>query len=131
MIQVGEECSVDMLYTLCNRIYQEKKCQAEWGKVIIILIHKKKDKTNCKNYRGISLMSVPGKIYTKILQECLRRYVEEVVGEEQAGFGRGRGTMDQIFVIRQLRNTSLRIEFCITTSSLLGRLLIAFGSRVW
>ena len=102
MIREGEECSVEMMHTLCNRIYQGKKCPEDWGKAIIVPIHKKKDKTICSNYRGISLLSVPGKVYTRVLQQRLRRYVEEIVGEEQAGFRRGRGTVDQIFTIRQL-----------------------------
>ena len=91
-----------MLHMLCNQIYYEKECPEDWGKAIIVPLHKKGDRTECSNYRAISLLSVPGKVYTKILQQRLKRYVEEVVGEEQAGFRRGRGTVDQIFVIRQL-----------------------------
>jgi len=45
---------------------------------------------------------VPGKVYTSILRKRLKRYVEEIVAEAQAGFRAGRGTMDQLFVIRQL-----------------------------
>jgi len=56
----------------------------------------------CGNYRAISLLSVTGKVYTKILQKRLKRYVEEEMSEKQAGFKKGRGTMEQIFVIRQL-----------------------------
>jgi hypothetical protein len=36
MMQAGEECSVEMLHMLCNKIYQEKKCLADWGKAIIV-----------------------------------------------------------------------------------------------
>jgi hypothetical protein len=32
----------------------------------------------------------------------MKRYVEDIVAEEQAGFRFGRGTVDQLFVIRQL-----------------------------
>src|SRR3984885_1473970 len=91
-----------MLHTLCDKVYQEKKCPADWRKAIIVPIHKKKDKTDCKNYRGISLLSTPGKVYTRILQQRLRRYIEEIVSEEQAEFRRGIETIDQKFVIRQL-----------------------------
>ena len=56
----------------------------------------------CSSYRGISLLSIPGKVYTKVLQQQLKKQVEEVLAEEQAGFRPGRGTVDQIFVIRQL-----------------------------
>src|SRR6218665_2572562 len=102
MIQAGEESSVQMMHTLCKKIYQEKSCPANWGKAIIVPIHKKKDTRDCNNYRGISLLSVPGKVYTSILRQRLKRYVEEIMAEEQAGFRAARGTMDQLFVIRQL-----------------------------
>src|ERR1043165_7461975 len=102
MIQAGATCSVEMLHTLCDRTYQEKKCPADWGRAIIVPIYKKKDRMDCSNYRGISLLSIPGKVYTRILQQRLRRYVEEAMAEEQAGFRGGRSTIDQLFVIRQL-----------------------------
>src|SRR6218665_3678861 len=102
IIQAGKESSVEMMYTLCKRIYLEKSCPEDWGKAIVVPIHKKKDKRDCNNYRGISLLSVPGKVYTSILRQRLKRYVEEIVAEEQAGVWSGGGTMDQLFVIRQL-----------------------------
>src|SRR6218665_2317901 len=56
----------EMMHTLCKRIYQEESCPADWGKAIIVPIHKNKDKRDCNNYRGISLLSVAGKVYTSI-----------------------------------------------------------------
>ena len=72
------------------------------SKAIIVPIYKSKDKQECGNYRGISLLSIPSKVYTKILQQRLKKYVEKSVSDEQAGFRKGRGTIDQLFVIRQL-----------------------------
>ena len=99
MTQAGKESSMEMMYTLCKRIYHEKSCPADWGKAIIVLINevieeqyqfiRKKDNRDCNNYRGISLLSVPGKVYTSILRQRLKRYVEEIVAEEQAGFRAG------------------------------------------
>ena len=60
MLQAGEECSVRMMHTLCNKIYQEEQCPADWGKAVIVPLFKKGDKKECNNYRGISLLSVPG-----------------------------------------------------------------------
>src|SRR6218665_2960106 len=34
MIQAGEESSLEMMYTLCKRIYQKKSCPEDWGKAI-------------------------------------------------------------------------------------------------
>src|SRR6218665_3782199 len=42
-------------------------CPADWGKAIIVPIHKEKDNRDCNNYRGISLLTMPGKVYTSIL----------------------------------------------------------------
>ena len=41
----------------------------EWRRAIIIPVYKKGNKRVCKNYRGISLLSVPGKVLGKILNE--------------------------------------------------------------
>ena len=46
-------------------------------------------------------MSVAGKVY-RILQQRLRKYVEEVVAEEQAAFRAGRDAIVQLFTVRQL-----------------------------
>src|ERR1700733_4837505 len=102
MIKAGGQSSIQMMHKLCNKIYETKECPKDWGKATIVPIHKKGDKKECSNYRAISLLSIAGKVYTKILQMRLKRYVEEEMSEEQAGFRKGRGTMDQIFTLRQM-----------------------------
>jgi len=61
----------------------------------------KVDWMDCANYRGTSLLTVPSKVYTKVLQRRLIRYVKGIMAEEQAGSRSGR-TIDQLFVVRQL-----------------------------
>ena len=96
MIQAGGSCSVEMMHRLCNKIYYDKDCPRDWGKVIIVPIHKKGDRTECGNYKAISLISVPGKVYTKVLQQRMKGDIEDAMNEEQAGFRKGRGTMDTL-----------------------------------
>jgi len=50
----------------------------------------------CKNYRGISLPSILGKVLVKVLNNQVRRVTEEKIMEEQEGFGSGRGCEEQI-----------------------------------
>ena len=69
---------------------------------IIIPIHKKGSKRVCKNYRGFSLLSVPGKVFGKILNDRMRIRTEGKLMEEQVGFRLGRGCTENVFVIRQL-----------------------------
>ena len=67
-------------------------------------MHKKGSRTQCKNYRGISLLSVPGnsKVYATVLDKRIRAITEEKVLEEQGAFRRKRSCIDQIFTVRQL-----------------------------
>ena len=74
----------------------------DWSKMIISPIHKKGDKSNPENYRAIALLSIPGKVFNKILVERIKDQTEEAIKETQFGFRPGRGTTDAIFVIRQL-----------------------------
>ena len=64
--------------------------------------HKKKDWKDCKNYRRISLLSIPGKVLTLVLLERLQVVIEPQLSEAQCGFRKGRGTVDQIWVMRQV-----------------------------
>uniref|UniRef100_UPI003EB93A31 RNA-directed DNA polymerase n=1 Tax=Klebsiella pneumoniae TaxID=573 RepID=UPI003EB93A31 len=62
----------------------------------------KGDKYECTSYRGISLLSVVGKVYGRVLIRRVREGTEGVIGDEQCGFRRGRGCTDQIFAVRQV-----------------------------
>jgi len=59
--------------------------------MIICPIHKKVDKTDCQNYRGISLLSVIYKVFAKILAKRLSPYTEQIIGDYQCGFRRDYG----------------------------------------
>ena len=78
------------------------KLPEEWKESIIVPIHKKRDKTDCNNYRGISLLSTTYKILSNILFSRLIPYAKEIIGDHQCGFRRNRSTIDQIFCIRQI-----------------------------
>ena len=51
---------------------------------------------------GISLLSVVGKVYGRVLINRIRDTTENVIAEVQGGFRRGRGCTDQIFVVMQI-----------------------------
>jgi len=51
----------------------------EWTVTIICPLHKKGDKTDCQNYRGISLLSVIYKVFAKILAKRLSPYAEQII----------------------------------------------------
>jgi len=51
----------------------------EWKESIIVPIYKKGNKTDCSNYRGISLLPTTYKILTNILLSKLIPYAEELL----------------------------------------------------
>jgi hypothetical protein len=63
-------------------------------------IHKKGDKTDCNNYRGISPLSTTYIILSNIILSGLGPYIDEITGDHQCGFSRDSSTTDQILCIR-------------------------------
>ena len=76
----------------------------EWKGASIITIYKKGDRTDCENYRGISLLSIAGKIFARILLNRLSTHITpEVVPETQCDVRGNRSTVDMTFCLRQLQ----------------------------
>ena len=77
----------------------------QWKYAIIMVFHKKKDRTECGNYRVISLVAHAGKILLKIIARLLSVYCERVgvLMEEQSGYRPNRSTTDMMFVISRLQ----------------------------
>ena len=69
------------------------------------VLHKKKDWTECSNYKGISLVAHAGKILLKIIARRLSEYCERagILPEEQSRFRPNHSTTDMMFVIRRLQ----------------------------
>ena len=87
-------------------------------RAIILPIYKcKGDRSECKNYRGISLLSIPSIVYGRILIEKVHSLTEGLIGEEQCGFRSGRGCDDRVFVMKQMnekfvdKNKSLYVTY--------------------
>ena len=77
----------------------------QWKNANIVPMHKQMgDRAECGNSRGISLLSVAGKVLAKIMLTLLFEHVVDLVlPESQCGFRRGRSTIEMIFVVRQLQ----------------------------
>ena len=76
------------LHRLTILIWRQGKVPQQWKDAVITVLHKKGDKTECGNYRGISLVSHAGKILLKVVARRLSAYCEAkgLLPEEQCGF---------------------------------------------
>ena len=93
---------VRCLTRVCKVACRTGQAPKQWLISVMIPIHKKGDKRKCTNYRGISLISVPGKVYAKCLEKKCREIVEPKLTDAQCAFYPGRSTMDQIFALQQI-----------------------------
>ena len=59
-------------------------------------VAKKGDLRDCSNYRGIMLLSTPGKVLNRVLLERMKEAVNPMLRDQQAGFRRNRSCADQI-----------------------------------
>ena len=70
---------------------------------IITLYKNKGDRSDCNNYRGISLLSIVGKLFALVVLARLQHLANRVYPESQCGFRANRSTVDMIFALRQLQ----------------------------
>ena len=90
------------LMPVCQVGWKLGKTPRDWQADVILPIFKKGDRKQCTNYRGISLLSLPGKVYAKFLERKCRDIDESKLEDGQCGFRPGRSTTDQIFTLKQI-----------------------------
>ena len=106
------------LLDIVVRIWRGCEVPQKRKDAIIMVFHKNKDRTECGNYRSISLVAHAGKILLNIIAHRLSEYRERVgiLSKEQNGFRPNRSTTDIMFVVRHLqelaRNKRIPLFVC-------------------
>ncbi|KAK3516914.1 hypothetical protein QTP70_028206 [Hemibagrus guttatus] len=90
------------LTRLCNIAWWSGTVPLDWATRVVIPLFKKGDRRVCSNYRGITLLSLPGKVYSRVLERRVRPLVEPWIQEEQCGFRPSRGTLDQLYTLHRV-----------------------------
>ena len=67
-----------------NMVFEKGEVPNDFSKTLIKPLYKKGDKTECRNYRGISLVSVGSKILSIVLLLRLRNAVDKILREDSA-----------------------------------------------
>ena len=97
------------LYSLFNKILNLGYFPESWSEGFIVPLHKKGKLDDVNNFRGITLLSIVGKLFSRILNNRLTEWAEEyyVYIEAQAGFRECMGTTDNLFVLHGLISHAL------------------------
>ncbi len=85
-----------------NKVFDSGVMLTEWLVGMIVPIYKNKGDTHVNNYRGITLLSCLGILFTSILNERLTEYSNtfNINKETQASFRQEYSTLDHVFLLK-------------------------------
>ena len=93
---------IDIYTRLFNIVLNTGIIPDNWAVGIIKPIYKKKGSPeDPNNYRGITILSCFSKLFTSVLNERLKHFLEcnNLLGNEQTGFRNGYSTLDNLFTL--------------------------------
>ena len=99
----GGEDVIIALHSLFMEIWSSEQVPKQWVDSVIVPVPKKGDLHCCDNWRGISLLNVAGKVFTRPIADRISDISESIIDETQCGFRKQHGTVDMVFVARQLQ----------------------------
>ena len=102
MVKAEDELTPKILHTIFKDIWEKEELPTEWSVGLIVKLPKKGDLSQCGNWRGIMLLSITSKIFSRIILDRMNPIVEPKLRKQQAGFRSGRSCSDHIFTLRQI-----------------------------
>ena len=117
MLKADVNVTAPILTEIFKQIWEEGQIPEAWKTGLIFKLPKKGDLGDCNNWRGITLLSLTSKVFSRIVLSRLTAVLEKDLRPQQAGFRPGRSCSDHIFTLRQILeqskewNTSLYINF--------------------
>ena len=108
---------LERLWDIVNKCWTEENLSPDWKLAEVVPFYKNKGKrSECGNYRGISLLSVLGKVFASIILNRCKDAFDQVLREEHCGFRKSRGGTDQLFALRPILEKfmafQLDVSFC-------------------
>ena len=90
LLKQGGKEMVKRITRLCNHVWKSGEVPRDWKDVIIIPLPKKGDLKDCINWRGVTLLSVPGEVMDGVIPGRIKTAIDIMLRQQQAGFRKGR-----------------------------------------
>ena len=94
LFQILKHDGVKALHSICQKIWETQQRPQDWKRSVFIPIPKKGSAKECSTYCTIVLISHASKVTLIIFQTRLQQYMNQEIPDIQAGFRKGRGTID-------------------------------------
>ena len=110
LLKYGGSGMVNLLHQLFSVVWHAELVPPQWREGLIVNLFKKGDKEVPGNYRGITLLSVVGKVFCKILNNRLVERLDKgrLLHKGQAGFRLKRSCIDNVYTLSELVQGRLR-----------------------
>jgi hypothetical protein len=94
------------LTKLFNTILNLGRFPKIWNISLLTSIYKSGDPTYCGNYRGISISSCVGKLFTSLLQNRISDFLETngLLSDNRGGFRKNYRAVNQAFILKTIIN---------------------------
>ena len=127
----ASEVLAPVLTCLFNNVFQNGYFPSIWTNGIIVPLLKKGSLNNVDNYRGITLLSTLGKLFTRVLNNRLMFWADShsILMDAQAGFRKGRSTVDNTFILHNIVNVCLNQNQRLYCSFIDFRKAFDYGNR--
>ena len=102
LFKADPELAAPIITSLFTKIWEQEEIPIDWSRGLIVKISKKWSLSDCNNWQGITLLSVPSKIFCKIIIQRITQAVDDLLWNEQSGFCKRRGCTDNIFTLRNI-----------------------------
>ena len=103
ILQDGGDAMIQILTDLFNTCLHHQQVPKAWKNALVVLIHKKGNTSDFKNYRPISLLPIMYKVFSNILLQRMIRTLDFHQPCEQARFRAGYSMIDHLQVVNQLQ----------------------------
>ena len=103
------------LTNIFNTILKTKQIPDSWHEAKIVILFKKGDPKDIKNYRPVSLLTHCYKMFTRLLQSRIERTLDENQPREQASFRKSHSTTDHLQALKQTieKSNEYNLPLCI------------------
>jgi len=109
MLKLLGERDLKIMTKLINIIYETGEWPKDFTEVTMIALTKDPQATKCSDHRTISIIAHTATILEKTLRRRIEKKIEDVIGIDQFGFIRGKGTRIVFVMLRIISERTLEI----------------------
>ena len=104
MLKSGQSFLIPCFHKLFNNCFTMGYYPENWTHGYITPIHKGNDPSDPNNYRGITITNSLGKLFNRILDNRLTKFLDKhhVINDSQMGFTKKARTSDHMFILKTI-----------------------------